>query len=167
MSEFLLRHEKPPELKKWVHIKDFALQKNNQVRANSFDHTGLECMRFWSVGYEKFDWFFRSENDTAFPTDSIIILHQQKPGAGKTFFESGSFYWLNRYLDFENPGCKHSPGIMRDRYTQEFISTWKKLFHSIWPDAGLSRHNKKNRNGEGSTFQSTTTIIFIKQKLYQ
>ena len=139
MNEFLLRCEKSPELKKEVHIKEFALQKNYPIRVNSFDHTCRECVRYCFDPYEKYEWIIRSQNITAHPTDFVIIQPRQKPDAEKTYLESASHYWLNLYSNIQRSGSKNYPGNRSDISPQKFISTRRKLFLSIWPDAGIIR----------------------------
>ena len=67
MSEFLLRRENSPGLKKGVHIKELALQKNNQARVNSFTDSRPGYLHFYYVPDGKLDGVIKNEGDNAFP----------------------------------------------------------------------------------------------------
>ncbi len=96
MSEFLLRRENSPGLKKWVHIEELALHNNNQIRVNSFNDTCPGYLRFYYV--------------PSYPAAFVIKQTRQKPGAEETYLQSASHYWLNLYLNSQRSGSKNSRG---------------------------------------------------------
>ena len=143
MSEFLLRCEKSPELKKGVHIKEFALQKNYQIRMNSSTDSRPGYLHFYYVPDGKLDGVIKNENDNAFPTAPAILLSGKEVYAEKSYYETGSLCWLNRQLKIQNAWSKLSPRKWSDISQQKFISTRNKLFLSMRPDAGLIRKKMK------------------------
>ena len=139
MSEFLLRRENFPGLKKWVHIEELALQNNNQARVNSFADSCRSYLHFYNVPDEKLDGFVKNEGDNAFPDAPAIFLTGKEIYAERSYFETGSLCWVNRQLKIQNAWSNHYPRKWSDISPQKFISTRNKLFLSIWPDAGLIR----------------------------
>jgi hypothetical protein len=163
MSEFLLRRENSPRLKKWVHIEELALQKNNQARLNSFADSCRGYLHVYNVPHEKLDGVIKNEN--AFPAAPAILSTGKVIYTEQSYVETGSLCWLNRHLKIHNAWSNHNPRNWSDKSPQKFISNRKKLFLAIGPDAGLIRRKRKKHNDVRSTFQSKTILIFIKQKL--
>ena len=139
MSEFLLRRETSPGLKKGVPTEGLALQKNNQARMNSFTDSCPGNLHFYYVPDRKSDGVIKNKNDIAFPACPCHFLTGKEIYADRSYFETTSICCLNRQLKIQNAWSNHSSRKWSDIFPQEFISARNKLFLSIWPDAGLIR----------------------------
>jgi AraC-like DNA-binding protein len=116
-----------------VHIKEFALKKNNSIQLNSFNDPCSEYLRFYYILDGKFDWVINRESYTLYPTDLAIILPGEELYAEKGYLEIGSIYWLNLSLNIQDKESKKSLGKWSNISSSEFISIRKILFQNRIP----------------------------------
>lgn len=133
MGQFIVRQEHSHELKKFVHINEFALKKNNSIQLNSFNEACSDYLRFYYIIDGKFDWVINRENYTLYPTDLAIILPGVELYAEKGYLEIGSIYSLNLCLNATDTSRNNPFGTWSNITPAELMSIKKILFHNNIP----------------------------------
>lgn len=133
MSQFLLRNDHSPELEHFVHIREFALKKNNSISLNSFPDACSVYLRFYYILEGKFDWVINDILYTLYPGDLAIILPGHQLTAEKGYLDIGSLYWLQIALPSPGKTNKYSLGEWSHISAQELISIRKILFLDSLP----------------------------------
>lgn len=133
MDQFIVRQGYSSELRQFVHINEFSLQKNSAIRFNSFNEISSEFLRFYYIIDGKFNWVINQENYTLYPNDLAIILPREELYPEKGYLEIGSIYALSLCLNPSNNNNKNSFGNWCCIDTAELQLIKKILFQNNLP----------------------------------
>ena len=94
MNQFLLKQEHSEQLKKFAHIIEFAIKRNNAVQLNSLNEASTSSLRIYYILEGKFEWIINDHNHILYPGDLVLIQPGHKFGGQKGVLDIGKLCWL-------------------------------------------------------------------------
>ncbi len=131
------------ELQNFPHIVEFALQKINTIRFDSFKKDVSGFLRLYFVIDGRFSWVIGDKQYVLYPGDLVIVLPGQCIGGEKDFFDLGTLSWIHLQVGASGQNGKADIGKWYQFTENEYRTISRILFLNT--DPVLSRFKEAGR----------------------
>lgn len=95
MNQFVLQHNKDPELRLFPHILQIGAVKNSAICLNGFPASSDHGLKIYYVQEGKYEWTIGDRSYILYPGDVAIVLPKNNFGNLAGVLEIGSFCWVH------------------------------------------------------------------------